>query len=165
MVSRANRYRFDKRVGPRLFEEFPPPTTKNPWPTGPASVNSVNKHINVNTPRRPNPLLPRNVLIAFKTTAPKEYHAVDRHTANMPAPTAMLKPTEAPEALPLPAPEQEDELLIEMQDSDFANPSAMAPLETSDDAEMAIDVEGRPKFAPGKDVVRSSFRVGQGGLG
>ncbi|KAK1831917.1 Pre-rRNA-processing protein PNO1 [Podospora conica] len=70
----------------------------------------------------------------------------------MPAPTAMLKPTEAPEALPLPATEQEDALLVEMQDSDFANPGAMAPLETSDDTEMAIDVEGRPKFAPGKDV-------------
>lgn len=77
----------------------------------------------------------------------------------------MLKPIEAPEALPLPATEQEDTLLVEMKDSDFANPSAMAPLETSDDTEMAIDVEGRPKFAPGKDVVSSSFRDGEGGLG
>ncbi|KAK0642007.1 hypothetical protein B0T16DRAFT_420870 [Cercophora newfieldiana] len=71
----------------------------------------------------------------------------------MPAPTALLKPTEAPETTPVPAPEQaDDELILDIQQSDFADPSAvMTPVE-SEDTEMAVDEEGRPKFAPGKDI-------------
>jgi RNA-binding protein PNO1 len=71
----------------------------------------------------------------------------------MPAPTALLQPTPAPEAVPLPAPEQEDELLVDMQEASTTEPSAVAPPTTADDTDMAIDEEGRPRFAPGKDVV------------
>ena len=72
----------------------------------------------------------------------------------MPAPTALLKPAVAPESVPLPAADQEDELLVEMRDSDFADPSTGLLPVVPEDTEMAIDEEGRPKFAPGKDVVR-----------
>ncbi len=71
----------------------------------------------------------------------------------MPAPTALVQPPAAPEASPAPAAQQEDEFLLEMQEANPAEPSAVAPTEPTDDTEMAIDEEGRPKFAPGKDVV------------
>ncbi|KAK1759164.1 Pre-rRNA-processing protein PNO1 [Echria macrotheca] len=71
----------------------------------------------------------------------------------MPAPTALLKPTAAPESVPLPAPEQEDAELLDVQQSDFATPSAPGQPETDpEDTDMAVDEEGRPRFAPGKDV-------------
>ncbi|KAK4121712.1 hypothetical protein N657DRAFT_647906 [Parathielavia appendiculata] len=70
----------------------------------------------------------------------------------MPAPTSLIQPPPAPEAVLLPAPEQEDELLVDMQEASTTKPSAVAPPTTEEDAEMAIDEEGRPRFAPGKDV-------------
>ncbi|KAK4241961.1 hypothetical protein C8A03DRAFT_40669 [Achaetomium macrosporum] len=70
----------------------------------------------------------------------------------MPAPTALLQPNPAPETVPAPAPEQEDELLVDMQESNVAQPSAVAPPTTTEDTDMAIDEEGRPRFAPGNDV-------------
>ncbi|KAK3352817.1 hypothetical protein B0T25DRAFT_542851 [Lasiosphaeria hispida] len=74
----------------------------------------------------------------------------------MPAPTALLKPTAAPETVPLPAAEKEDELILDVQESDFADPSTALPPAFPEDTEMAVemavDEEGRPKFAPGKDV-------------
>lgn len=70
----------------------------------------------------------------------------------MPAPTALLQPTPAPEAVPAPAPENE-ELVLDMQDSTLAEPSAATPPTNAEDTEMAVDEEGRPRFAPGKDVV------------
>ncbi|KAK5652073.1 hypothetical protein OQA88_10849 [Cercophora sp. LCS_1] len=71
----------------------------------------------------------------------------------MPAPTALLKPTAAPEVVPLPTPEQDDtELVLDVQQSDFADPSAAQPTTEPEDTEMAVDEEGRPRFAPGKDV-------------
>ncbi|KAK3389499.1 hypothetical protein B0H63DRAFT_463791 [Podospora didyma] len=68
----------------------------------------------------------------------------------MPVPTALLKPT--PESIPLPPPahDQDDELLLDVQDSAMAE-VAPAP-EFADDTEMAVDEEGRPRFAPGKAV-------------
>ncbi|KAL2258569.1 hypothetical protein VTK26DRAFT_8082 [Humicola hyalothermophila] len=70
----------------------------------------------------------------------------------MPAPTALLqKPDPAPEAAPAPAPENE-ELVLDMQDSTLAEPAAPAPPTNAEDTEMAVDEEGRPRFAPGKDV-------------
>ena len=127
-------------------------------------MNSVSKQRR-HTSQRHNPLPPPSAPAIVEPTILRKTRAVDTVSANMPAPTAMLKPTEAPEAVPLPATEQEDELLVDIQniqDSDFANPSAGLPVETSDDTEMAMDIEGRPKFAPGKDVVRSPLRVGNG---
>jgi hypothetical protein len=70
----------------------------------------------------------------------------------MPAPTALVQPIAAPEAA-LPALEQEDELLVDMQEANTAEPSAAAPPTAADDTDMAIDEEGRPRFAPGKDIV------------
>lgn len=71
----------------------------------------------------------------------------------MPAPTARLQPIEAPEntAIPVSA-EQEDELLLDVQDAaNLTDPSAAAPPQ-NDDTEMVVDEEGRPRFAPGKDI-------------
>ncbi|KAK0620943.1 hypothetical protein B0T14DRAFT_429759 [Immersiella caudata] len=71
----------------------------------------------------------------------------------MPAPTALQKCLEAPETVPPPAPEQaDDELILDIQESDFADPSTGQPPVESEDTEMAVDEEGRPKFAPGKDL-------------
>ncbi|KAG7288102.1 pre-rRNA-processing protein pno1 [Staphylotrichum longicolle] len=69
----------------------------------------------------------------------------------MPAPTALAQPIAASDAA-LPAPEQEDELLVDMQEANTAEPSAAAPPTAADDTDMAIDEEGRPRFAPGKDI-------------
>jgi hypothetical protein len=77
----------------------------------------------------------------------------------MPAPTALLQPNPAPETVPAPAPEQQDELLVDMQDSSVAEPSAVAPSTATEDTDMAIDEEGRPRFAPGNDVVCGHSRV------
>ena len=71
----------------------------------------------------------------------------------MPAPTALLQ-APAPELVSAPAPEQQqDELLVDMQEAS-TEPSAVAPPTAAEDTDMAIDEEGRPRFAPGKDVVR-----------
>jgi RNA-binding protein PNO1 len=69
----------------------------------------------------------------------------------MPAPTALLQ-APAPELVSAPAPEQQDELLVDMQEASI-EPSAVAPPTAAEDTDMAIDEEGRPRFAPGKDVV------------
>ncbi|KAH6856849.1 hypothetical protein B0I37DRAFT_368564 [Chaetomium sp. MPI-CAGE-AT-0009] len=70
----------------------------------------------------------------------------------MPAPTALIQPAAVPEAVPVPAPEQDDELLVDMQDANTVEPNAVAPPTTTEESDMAIDEEGRPRFAPGKDV-------------
>ncbi|KAK4188423.1 hypothetical protein QBC35DRAFT_496299 [Podospora australis] len=71
----------------------------------------------------------------------------------MPAPTARLQPTEAPENTAIPvSTEQEDELILDVQDAaNLTDPSAAAPPQ-DDDSEMVVDEEGRPRFAPGKDI-------------
>jgi len=73
----------------------------------------------------------------------------------MPAPTALRTPTAAPEAVPLPAPAQDEDFVIDVEQSEFTNPSGPEQLQADpEDTDMAIDEEGRPKFAPAKDVVR-----------
>lgn len=73
----------------------------------------------------------------------------------MPAPTALLKPAAPPEPAAPPAAENEDEVLLDVQESNLAEASAaVPPPPNAEDAEMAVDEEGRPRFAPGKDVVR-----------
>ncbi|KAL2021324.1 hypothetical protein VTK56DRAFT_7295 [Thermocarpiscus australiensis] len=76
----------------------------------------------------------------------------------MPAPTALLQPTPAAETVPQPAPENEDEVLLDVQNSNPAETSAARPPEDSEDTEMVVDEEGRPRFAPGKDVVRMNIK-------
>jgi RNA-binding protein PNO1 len=71
----------------------------------------------------------------------------------MPAPTALLQPTTVPEAVPLPSADQDDEVLLDVQDTDLTDPSAALPPSNDEDTEMVVDEEGRPRFAPGKDVV------------
>lgn len=71
----------------------------------------------------------------------------------MPAPTALQQPAPALEVAHAPATQDADELLLDIQDSNLAEPSAAAPPVTSEDTEMAVDEEGRPRFAPGKDIV------------
>ncbi|KAL2120377.1 hypothetical protein VTJ04DRAFT_4403 [Mycothermus thermophilus] len=72
----------------------------------------------------------------------------------MPAPTALLQPASAPENVPLPAPQDDDELLVDMQQATTQPDAAAAapPQPAQDTTDMAIDEEGRPKFAPGKDI-------------
>ncbi|KAK3943267.1 hypothetical protein QBC46DRAFT_377986 [Diplogelasinospora grovesii] len=71
----------------------------------------------------------------------------------MPAPTALIMPTEAPEAVPLPTADQDDELLLEVvQDDSLPDAGAVQPPTDEQDGEMIIDEEGKPRFAPGKDI-------------
>ncbi|KAH6631553.1 hypothetical protein F5144DRAFT_571471 [Chaetomium tenue] len=70
----------------------------------------------------------------------------------MPAPTALVQPAAAPEVALVPVPEQEDELLVDMQDANTVDPNAIAPPTTGEEADMVVDEEGRPRFAPGKDI-------------
>lgn len=74
----------------------------------------------------------------------------------MPAPTALLKPsTETPpDNVPLPEPEHDEELLLDAPEATLLDPNVIQPPteELADAAEMVVDEEGRPRFAPGKDV-------------
>ncbi|KAK0741931.1 hypothetical protein B0T21DRAFT_345789 [Apiosordaria backusii] len=72
----------------------------------------------------------------------------------MPAPTALLQPTPALENTTIPIQtEQEDELILDIQDATgLTDPTAAASPQNGDDTEMVVDEEGRPRFAPGKDV-------------
>ncbi|KAI9792886.1 MAG: pre-rRNA-processing protein pno1 [Piccolia ochrophora] len=72
----------------------------------------------------------------------------------MPAPTALLRrPDELAEAQAVPLPEEEDDSLL--MDTESAAPSVPTGLQdappTQAIAEMHIDEEGRPKFAPAKN--------------
>ena len=147
-------------VGPRLFAEFPNPTSKNPRLIGLPSGNEE--------------LVPeKTAIVAIKKSPITDYRPTNcstRHqssarsiasfpdqiqTAKMPAPTALVKPTEAPEAITAPIQTQDDdELILDVPDSTLEEASAAQPPADPQDVEMAVDEEGRPKFAPGKDVVR-----------
>ena len=71
----------------------------------------------------------------------------------MPAPTALLQPEAQPEAAPMPVVDN-DEILLDA--SAVALPEGSVELQPTitTDTEMVIDEEGRPRFAPAKDVVR-----------
>ncbi|KAJ9134101.1 pre-rrna-processing protein pno1 [Pleurostoma richardsiae] len=69
----------------------------------------------------------------------------------MPAPTALKQPLEAdaPADIPLPSASNDEELLLDAPSLDAAaQPAAPA----ADEDSMAIDEEGRPRFAPAKDA-------------
>jgi RNA-binding protein PNO1 len=73
----------------------------------------------------------------------------------MPAPTALLKTSnETPAEVPLPSAAQDEELLLDAPEAVPSDPNAVAaPSWEPEDTEMVVDEEGRPRFAPGKDVV------------
>src|SRR6187399_529854 len=70
----------------------------------------------------------------------------------MPAPTALIKPAFEPEAVPLPTNDQDDEMLLDASAALPENSVELQPTH-SDDTEMIVDEEGRPRFAPAKEVV------------
>lgn len=74
----------------------------------------------------------------------------------MPAPTALLRrPEELAEAASVPLPQDEDdELLLDAPDMALSNTTANVPTGIGNDTEMLIDEEGRPRFAPAKNIVR-----------
>jgi RNA-binding protein PNO1 len=72
----------------------------------------------------------------------------------MPAPTALVKTPTTPLAadIPLPTPDHDEELLLDASDALTTEPSTLEPLADIPEA-MIIDEEGRPRFAPAKDIV------------
>jgi hypothetical protein len=74
----------------------------------------------------------------------------------MPAPTALLP---LPQDGGLNITElEDDELLLDAPDMALSNPTANAPTGADNDTEMHIDEEGRPRFAPAKNIVRVASR-------
>ena len=92
----------------------------------------------------------------------------------MPAPTALKRAEDTPLATDVPLPvegktfpkptmpyvltsraENDEEFLLDAPDSLPTDANAVVPVEQDSD-EMAIDEEGRPRFAPAQDIVRSS---------
>jgi RNA-binding protein PNO1 len=74
----------------------------------------------------------------------------------MPAPTALLKTSAeaAPANVPLPEPDRDEELLLDASSIVPSDASILQPVSNdAEDTEMVVDEEGRPRFAPGKDVV------------
>ncbi|TEY70376.1 hypothetical protein BOTCAL_0105g00180 [Botryotinia calthae] len=72
----------------------------------------------------------------------------------MPAPTALLRrPEELAEATNVPAPDQnqDDEFLLDAPEVTSADLDTILPPAT-DNSEMHIDEEGRPRFAPAKNI-------------
>ncbi|KAK3323907.1 hypothetical protein B0T19DRAFT_402184 [Cercophora scortea] len=70
----------------------------------------------------------------------------------MPAPTALIQPIAAPEAAAIPTADQDDELLLDVSEATNTDSNLILVPVEADDTEMAVDEEGRPRFAPGKDV-------------
>lgn len=78
----------------------------------------------------------------------------------MPAPTALVKPSnDAPaDNLPLSEPDQDEELLLDAPEVAPSDLNILQPVPNgAEDTEMAVDEEGRPRFAPGKDTVRTGI--------
>ncbi|KAA8576315.1 hypothetical protein EYC84_006451 [Monilinia fructicola] len=72
----------------------------------------------------------------------------------MPAPTALLRrPEELAEGTNAPAPNQnqDDEFLLDVPEATSAELDTILP-PAGDDSEMHIDEEGRPRFAPAKNI-------------
>ncbi|ATY62938.1 pre-rRNA-processing protein [Cordyceps militaris CM01] len=71
----------------------------------------------------------------------------------MPAPTALKQPDEAPLPFEASVVEQgEDEFILDASEAVTSEGEFMAPQDFSGDVSMAIDEEGRPRFAPAKDI-------------
>jgi RNA-binding protein PNO1 len=96
----------------------------------------------------------------------------------MPAPTALLRrPEELAEAVSVPLPseskrtlpmkcasstmpdmtaDQDDEFLLDAPEAVSLETNVIQPV-AGEDSEMHIDEEGRPRFAPAKNIVRGLF--------
>ncbi|UNI15253.1 pre-rRNA-processing protein pno1 [Purpureocillium takamizusanense] len=74
----------------------------------------------------------------------------------MPAPTALKKAEETPlqPEVSLDEQENDDEFLLDAQDAIPTEAPSAAPQDPDGDDAMAIDEEGRPRFAPARDIVR-----------
>ncbi|KAF5658335.1 pre-rrna-processing pno1 [Fusarium heterosporum] len=72
----------------------------------------------------------------------------------MPAPTALKQTEDAPLALdvPLPVEGNDDEFLLDAPDALSTDANVLVPVEESNENGMAIDEEGRPRFAPARDI-------------
>lgn len=79
-----------------------------------------------------------------------------RHSITMPAPTALRREQDAPPAdIPLAKPEIAGDEDIVLDPSAAFPEEAMAVDAEPEESEDVIDEEGRPKFAPAQDLVRS----------
>jgi RNA-binding protein PNO1 len=74
----------------------------------------------------------------------------------MPAPTALKKADETPlEATTVPSPQEnagDDEFLLDAPDLPSGDGEFMGPQDQAGDEGMAVDEEGRPQFAPARDI-------------
>ncbi|KAF5020262.1 hypothetical protein F66182_7710 [Fusarium sp. NRRL 66182] len=72
----------------------------------------------------------------------------------MPAPTALKKAEDAPLAVdvPLPVEDNDDEFLLDAPDALATDANVLVPVTESNEDSMAIDEEGRPRFAPARDI-------------
>ncbi|KAK3192817.1 pre-rRNA-processing protein pno1 [Lecanicillium sp. MT-2017a] len=72
----------------------------------------------------------------------------------MPAPTALKNLEQTPPAaeVDVPIQDNEDEFLLDAPDAVAAEGEIFAPQDDGADETMAIDEEGRPRFAPAKDI-------------
>jgi hypothetical protein len=131
--------------GPPFFDEFQPLHQKRHL-TSRTTLDRTEQYLQ---PRRlRDSTTPRQ-------TKPNQTRHTESFPSTMPAPTALLQPAPAPKNVPLPAPQDDDELLVDMQQATTQPDAAAAapPQPAQDTTDMAIDEEGRPKFAPGKDIV------------
>lgn len=72
----------------------------------------------------------------------------------MPAPTALKKAESTPLVADVPSPAQDNdqEFLLDAADAASAEAEVMVPEAVDAENSMAIDEEGRPRFAPSKDI-------------
>lgn len=74
--------------------------------------------------------------------------------STMPAPTALKNAEDAPPAVDvsLPVEENDEEFLLDAPDALPTDVNVLVPVEESNENGMAIDEEGRPRFAPARDI-------------
>ncbi|KAK7951114.1 Pre-rRNA-processing protein PNO1 [Apiospora aurea] len=72
----------------------------------------------------------------------------------MPAPTALLqKPVEPAAEAPLPQPDQDEEVLLDASEMNKLDTSAIQLVPVSNnEAQMDVDEEGKPHFAPAREI-------------
>jgi hypothetical protein len=76
----------------------------------------------------------------------------------MPAPTALKQAESAPLAndISLPVEGADEEFLLDAPGAEAVDANVLVPVEESND--MQIDEEGRPRFAPARDIVSENLR-------
>jgi hypothetical protein len=75
----------------------------------------------------------------------------------MSAPTALKKAEEAPldNNVQLPVQDTDEDFLLDAPVDSSADANVLVPVEESNEDGMQIDEEGRPRFAPARDIVRT----------